>query len=219
MKAMKLATAGERLSVLCLGAHSDDIEIGAGATLLSLIERGVLLDVHWCVLSGAGEREKEARASAADFLLGAARASTEMMAFRDGFFPEQGETIKSWFEVLKTRVNPDVILTHRRDDAHQDHREVCRLTWNTFRDHCILEYEVPKWDGDLGQPNIYVPVAAETIKRKVALLTRHFGTQRSKHWFDSETFMGLARLRGMECRAPENYAEALFARKLTMSWS
>ena len=115
------------------------------------------------------------------------------------------------------RVNPDVILTHRRDDAHQDHREVCRLTWNTFRDHCILEYEVPKWDGDLGQPNVYVPIGADTIKRKIDLLTMHFGSQRSKHWFDTETFRGLARLRGMECRAPEHYAEALFARKLTLA--
>ena len=110
-----------------------------------------------------------------------------------------------------------MILTHRRDDAHQDHREVCRLTWNTFRDHCILEYEVPKWDGDLGQPNVYVPIGADTIKRKIDLLTMHFGSQRSKHWFDTETFRGLARLRGMECRAPENYAEALFARKLTLA--
>ena len=125
-----------------------------------MIARGVRLDVHWCVLSGAGERESEARASAADFLSEAASAQIEVMAFRDGFFPEQGEAIKSWFETLKTRANPDLILTHRRDDAHQDHRQVCRLTWNTFRDHCILEYEIPKWDGDMGQPNLYVPVSA-----------------------------------------------------------
>src|SRR5215475_9154478 len=216
MKAMKLARAGERLSVLCLGAHSDDIEIGAGATLLSLIEGGVLLDVHWCVLSGAGEREKEARASAADFLLGAVRASVEVMSFRDGFFPEQGEAIKSWFEELKTRVNPDLILTHRRDDAHQDHQTVCRLTWNTFRDHQILEYEIPKWDGDIGQPNVYVPVSAAALSRKIELLMAHFGSQRSKQWFDEETFRGLARIRGMECRAPERYAEAFFARKVTL---
>ena len=125
MKALQFATAGERLSVLCLGAHSDDIEIGVGATLLSLIERGVSLDVHWCVLSGAGEREREARGSAADFLKGAAKTQVEIMSFRDGFFPEHGEAIKSWFEALKSRVNPDVIFTHYRDDAHQDHRQVC----------------------------------------------------------------------------------------------
>jgi LmbE family N-acetylglucosaminyl deacetylase len=216
MKALQLATAGSRLSILCLGAHSDDIEVGVGATLLSLIARGVLLDVHWCVLSGNDEREREARASANDFLKEAGTAQVEVMSFRDGFFPEQGEAIKSWFEALKTRVNPDIILTHYKDDAHQDHREVCRLTWNTFRDHCILEYEIPKWDGDMGRPNVYVPVSASLLHNKINLLTTHFGTQRSKHWFDSETFLGLARLRGMECRAPERYAEAFFARKLTL---
>jgi LmbE family N-acetylglucosaminyl deacetylase len=216
MRPLQLATAGDRLSVLCLGAHSDDIEIGVGATLLSLFARGVRLDVHWCVLSGADDRESEARASAADFLSGAARAKIAVMAFRDGFFPEQGEVIKSWFETLKASANPDLILTHYREDAHQDHRQVCRLTWNTFRNHCILEYEIPKWDGDMGQPNLYMPVSAETLERKIDLLNSHFGSQRSKGWFDSETFRGLARLRGMECRAPQRYAEAFFARKLTL---
>jgi LmbE family N-acetylglucosaminyl deacetylase len=217
MKALQLATAGDRLSVLCLGAHADDIEIGVGATLLSMIARGVHLEVHWCVLSGVGAREREAQDSAADFLSQAASAKIEIMAFRDGFFPEQGEDIKSWFETLKARANPDLILTHYRDDAHQDHRQVCRLTWNTFRDHCILEYEIPKWDGDMGQPNLYVPVSAGALRRKIDLLISHFGSQRSKQWFDSETFLGLARLRGMECRAPENYAEAFFARKLAVA--
>jgi LmbE family N-acetylglucosaminyl deacetylase len=216
MRALHLAGAGDRLSVLCLGAHSDDIEIGAGATLLTLMARGVRLDVHWCVLSGGGERRREAEGSAADFLSGAANARLELKTFRDGFFPEQGEAIKSWFETLKLDAEPDLILTHRKDDAHQDHRQVSRLTWNTFRDHCILEYEVPKWDGDVGQPNVYVPMAAETLQRKIDLLIKHFGTQRSKHWFDGETFRGLARLRGMECRAPERYAEAFFARKLVL---
>jgi len=216
MKALRLAAPGDRLTILCLGAHSDDIEIGVGATLLTMIGQGVNLNVHWCVLSGSEGRESEARASAADFLSGASHVYIDMMDFRDGFFPERSESIKSWFETLKTRVSPDVIFTHQRDDAHQDHREVCRLTWNTFRDHCIFEYEVPKWDGDLGQPNIYVPIAANTVNRKIDLLMMHFGSQRSKHWFDTEIFRGLARLRGMECRAPENYAEALFARKLTL---
>jgi LmbE family N-acetylglucosaminyl deacetylase len=215
MKALQFAAPGDRLSVLCLGAHSDDIEIGAGATLLSLLERGIRLDVHWCVLSGEGEREREARASAAAFLSHATSAKVEVMSFQDGYFPEQGERIKSWFEMLKGRVDPDIILTHRRDDAHQDHRQVTRLAWNTFRDHCILEYEVPKWDGDLGQPNFYMPVSAGALQRKVDLLIAHFGSQRSKQWFDAETFLGLARLRGMECRAPERYAEAFVARKLT----
>jgi len=217
MKALHLAGAGERLSILCLGAHSDDIEIGVGATLLAMIERGVRLEVHWCVLSGAGEREREARASAADFLAEAADAKVEVMAFKDAFFPQHGEAIKSWFEELKLRVDPDLILTHHRDDAHQDHREVCRLTWNTFRDHRILEYEVPKWDGDIGQPNIYVPIPAPVMSRKINLLMDHFGSQRSKQWFDADVFRGLARLRGVECCAPDKYAEAFFARKLILT--
>src|SRR5579862_1351093 len=216
MKALQLARPGERLSVLCLGAHSDDIEIGAGATLLSLLERGVDLDVHWCVLSGGGVREVEARKSAADFVMKTASARIEVMSFRDGFFPEQREAIKQWFESLKTRVEPDLILTHRHDDAHQDHRQVSSLTWNTFRDQQILEYEIPKWDGDMGRPNVYVPVSAAALDHKINLLIAHFGSQRSKQWFDEETFRGLARLRGMECRAPERYAEAFFGRKLLL---
>jgi LmbE family N-acetylglucosaminyl deacetylase len=216
MKSLRFAAAGDHLSVLCLGAHSDDIEIGVGASLLTMIERGIQLEVQWCVLSGKGDREKEARASAADFLSRVTQANVEVLTFKDGFFPEQGEAIKSWFESLKTRIKPDLILTHRRDDAHQDHRHVCRLTWNTFRDHVILEYEIPKWDGDMSQPNLYVPVSAATLERKIELLKAHFGSQRSKQWFDAETFRGLARLRGMECRAPERYAEAFFARKLNL---
>jgi LmbE family N-acetylglucosaminyl deacetylase len=216
MRAFRFPATGERLSVLCLGAHSDDIEIGAGATFLTWIDEGLELDVLWCVLSGASIREEEARESACDFLSGAVRIQVEVMPFKDGFFPAQGEQIKTWFELLKARAEPDLILTHRRDDAHQDHREVCRHTWSTFRDHLILEYEIPKWDGDLGRPNLYVPVAAAIIERKTELLIRHFGTQRSKHWFDEETFKGLARIRGMECRARERYAEAFFAHKMIL---
>ena len=161
-------------------------------------------------------REGSRGHSASDFLKGATKSQVEINSFQDGFFPEHGEAIKLWFEALKSRVSPDVIFTHYRDDAHQDHRQVCRLTWNTFRDHCIVEYEVPKWDGDMGQPNVYVPVSAAALRRKIELLNAHFGSQRSKQWFDAETFLGLARLRGMECRAPERYAEAFFARKLTL---
>jgi LmbE family N-acetylglucosaminyl deacetylase len=216
VKAFRIAGPGERLSVLCLGAHSDDIEIGAGGTLLGWLDQGVRLDVHWCVLSGINERGEEAKASATDFLAAAANRTIEIMNFRDGFFPEQGEQIKVWFEQLKSRVNPDVVLTHRRDDGHQDHRQVNRLVWNTFRDHLVLEYEIPKWDGDMGRPNLYVPVSAAVMRRKVELLMSHFGSQRSKQWFDAETFLGLARLRGMECRARERYAEAFVARKLSL---
>jgi LmbE family N-acetylglucosaminyl deacetylase len=217
MKGLQLAEPGQRLSVLCLGAHSDDIEIGAGATLLQWQASGVRLDVLWCVLSATGPREAEARESAAEFLAGAERTRIETHKFRDGFFPAELSDIKGWFEQLKGRIEPDVILTHHGNDAHQDHRETSRLTWNTFRDHLILEYEIPKWDGDLGRPNLYVPVSTAAMARKVELLDRHFGTQRSKHWFDEETFRGLARLRGMECRAPERYAEAFHARKLAIT--
>jgi LmbE family N-acetylglucosaminyl deacetylase len=217
MKGLPLWEPGKPLSVLCLGAHSDDIEIGAGATLLQWQAAGARLDVLWCVLAANGPRESEARASAEDFLQDAERARIEAHHFRDGFFPAQASDIKAWFETLKGRCDPDVILTHRGDDAHQDHRQVSGLTWNTFRDHLILEYEIPKWDGDLGRPNFYVSVGAAAMARKVELLLRHFATQRSKHWFDEETFRGLARLRGMECRAPDRYAEAFYARKVLLS--
>lgn len=217
MKSLRLGSIGDRLTILCLGAHSDDIEIGVGGSVLAWIAEGRQIDILWCVLSGVGHREQEARTSALDFLQGAANSRVDVMQFKDGFFPTQGDEIKKWFEGLKEQINPDLILTHRRDDAHQDHREVSRHTWNTFRDHLILEYEIPKWDGDLGQPNLYVPLSSRILERKASLLVTHFGSQRSKHWFDEETFRGLARLRGMECRAPDRYAEGLFARKLLLA--
>lgn len=216
MKPLQLAQPGERLAVLCLGAHSDDIEIGCGATLLSWMERGVKLDVHWCVLSAAGQRGEEARASAQDFLRDAARSSIELGSFRDAFFPHQGAQLKEWFEGLKSRTTPDVVMCHWRDDAHQDHREISMLVWNSFRNHIVLEYEIPKWDGDLGRPNLFVPCSRRAMDRKVELLMRHFGTQRSKDWFTPETFVALARLRGNECRAPEGVAEAFHVRKLAL---
>jgi len=213
MRSFGFPRAGESLSVLCLGAHSDDIEIGVGGTLLEWIAAGVQLTVRWCVLSAGGQRAAEAVSSAAAFLDGAVSMNVEMGEFRDGFFPYQGGDIKLWMERLKLGFNPDVIFTHRNGDAHQDHREVSNLTWNTFRDHLILEYEIPKWDGDLAQPNIYSALSARTFDRKLAILLSRFDTQRSKDWFDDEVFRSLARLRGMECRAPERYAEGLFLRK------
>jgi LmbE family N-acetylglucosaminyl deacetylase len=217
MKSLHLGGKGDPQNILCLGAHADDIEIGAGGTLLAWIAQNRQLDVTWCVLSGIGPRQEEAQKSARDFLQGAARSRVEVMQFKDGFFPSHCDEIKSWFEGLKKEISPDLILTHRCDDAHQDHREVSRLTWNTFRDHLILEYEIPKWDGDFGQPNLFVPLSRQILARKTSLLMTHFATQRSKHWFDEETFRGLARLRGMECRAPERYAEGLYARKLILA--
>jgi LmbE family N-acetylglucosaminyl deacetylase len=212
MKSLDLAQPGQPLSVLCLGAHADDIEIGVGGTLLAWIASGVQLEAYWCVLSADGARAAEAKASAAAFLADAA-GRLELGQFDDNRFPYQGHAIKTWLEGLRARVAPDVIFTHRRNDSHQDHREICQLTWNLFRDHLILEYEIPKWDGDLDQANAYMPLSAAVLERKITLLLEHFGTQRSRDWFDAETFRGLARLRGMECRAPERYAEAFTLRK------
>ena len=217
MKALPLVSADAELSVLCIGAHSDDIEIGAAGTILGWIARGAKLNIHWCVLSAAGSRRDEAVAGAAAILDGAASKTVDIADFRDGYFPYQGTEIKNYFENLKANVDPDIVFTHFRDDAHQDHREVSRLTWNSFRDHIILEYEIPKWDGDLGQPNCYSPMTADVFQRKVAALEACFGTQRSKDWFDNQTFTALARLRGMECRAPDRLAEAFHARKVLIA--
>jgi LmbE family N-acetylglucosaminyl deacetylase len=203
----------DEVSVLCLGAHSDDIEIGAGGTILGWIAAGARLRVHWAVLSASGRRATEAEASAEAFLTGAVSRQFECGRFRDGFFPYNGAAIKGWFEDLKRRTQPDLIFTHRRDDAHQDHREVSQLTWNSFRDHLILEYEIPKWDGDLPNPNFYTALSRPILERKIELLLAGFGSQRPRDWFDPEVFRGLARLRGMECRAPDSYAEAFVVRK------
>ncbi len=219
MYSLGLVKPGQPLKVMCLGAHSDDIEIGCGGTLLTWISAGCKLDVSWCVMSAADRRRaEEARTSAQAFLTGAAATSISLGSFRDGYFPYQGIELKEYFEHLKsTLAEPDVIFTHRRGDAHQDHREVCKLTWNTFRNHTILEYEIPKWDGDFGQPNVYQPLTAATVESKIRYLEAYFGTQRSKDWFDAETFRGLARIRGMEVRAAERYAEAFFMPKALIS--
>lgn len=214
MLQLSLGVPERPLDILCLGAHSDDIEIGAGGLLLSLIAARRVARVTWCVLSAAGPRQDEAKRSAASLLAGVGETSMKLERFRDGFFPAERVAIKEWFESVKAHTSPDLVLTHHGDDAHQDHRLVAELTTNTFRDHLVLAYEIPKWDGDLGRPNAYHALSAAVLERKIALLMEHFATQRSKDWFDPETFRGLARLRGMECRAPERYAEAFHARKL-----
>ena len=202
-----------RLRVLCLGSHSDDLEIGCGGTLLKLIAAYSDVRVSWVVFSGSEQRADEARASAARFLEGAAEQHVEMKGFRDGFFPYVGYEVKQSFEELKQRCSPDVIFTHFRDDRHQDHRLISDLTWNTFRNHLILEYEIPKYDGDLGSPNVFVHLDEPTCRRKVRGIVEAFQTQRNRHWFTEDTFMSLLRLRGIESAAPEGYAEGFFCRK------
>jgi LmbE family N-acetylglucosaminyl deacetylase len=196
--------------LLCLGAHSDDIEIGAGATVLRILRENPSVEVTWVVFSGNEQRHQEARNSAELFLKPAATKSLNLHGFKDAWFPSQMTEIKQAFEPLKG-IDPDLILTHTRDDRHQDHRVINELTWNAFRSHQIWEYEIPKWDGDLGTPNLYVPVDPGDVDTKIAALMSAFGTQRSKHWFDEETFRGLMRIRGLESNT--RYAEGFYARK------
>jgi LmbE family N-acetylglucosaminyl deacetylase len=211
------APLADPLRVLAIGAHSDDIEIGCGGTLLWLAERHPDAEMLWVVLSAGGERAEEARRSAADFAAGFASLEVLIGGFRDGFLPYTGEAVKSFFEELKGRPSPDLILTHQRFDLHQDHRLACELTWNTFRDHLIVEYEVPKYDGDVGAPNLFVHLDAGIVERKIELLLAHFGSQRDRRWFTDDLFRSILRLRGMESNAPSGQAEAFYCRK--MVWS
>lgn len=204
------------LTILCLGAHADDIEIGAGGTLLRLLTERPDSTVHWVVFASTPEREAEARASATELLAGCRKAVVEVHAFRESFFPYIGAAIKERFESLKEAIGPDLVLTHHLDDRHQDHRTIAELTWNTFRDHLIAEYEIPKYEGDLGQPNLFVPLTAAVARRKVDLLMRSFPSQATRHWFRAETFESLMRLRGNECNAAEGFAEAFHVRKLCL---
>ncbi len=208
--------ADKPIHLLCLGAHSDDIEIGCGGTLLKLLETSAQVSVTWVVLSAAGPRLEEASASADLFLEGAARKEVITQAFRDGHFPFQGSQIKDFFETLKRVDTPDLIFTHARDDRHQDHRVVSDLTWNTFRNHLILEYEIAKYDGDLGNPNAFVRLPETIAQRKLELLMRCFASQRHKQWFDADTFSSLMRLRGVEANAPSRFAEGFYARKFVL---
>ena len=204
------------LTVLCLGAHSDDIEIGCGGTLLRLLSEADNVDVHWVVFSSGAERDREARESACLFLQGARRSEVIVENFRNGYFPFVGADIKDFFEQRLKPIAPDVIFTHYRTDRHQDHRVISDLTWNTFRNHLILEYEIPKFDGDLGTPNFFVGVDEAACDEKVRHLMTVFGTQRDKHWFTEDTFRGLMRLRGIESCSPCRYAEAFYARKIAL---
>jgi LmbE family N-acetylglucosaminyl deacetylase len=204
------------LRVLAIGAHADDIEIGCGGTLLRLVGERRDLAVDWVVLSGDGDRSTEAADSATAFLDGALERRISVERFRDGFLPYDGAAVKERFERLKTEVTPDLVLTHHLEDRHQDHRLVAELTWNTFRDHLILEYEIPKYEGDLGHPNLFVPLATEVCERKVELLRKGFPSQAGRDWFTDDTFWAVLRLRGLESRSPTRYAEAFHARKLVL---
>jgi len=202
--------------ILCLGAHCDDIEIGCGGTILRLIADSDRIEFYWLVLCSNPERARESRQSANAFLKRARKKTVVVKSFRDGFLPYTGAPVKECFEELKKSFSPDLIFTHFRQDLHQDHRLVCELTWNTFRNHLILEYEIPKYDADLHQPNFFVPLPDTIRRKKVRRLMRYFGTQRNKHWFSEDLFNGLMRLRGVEAASPTRYAEAFHCRKLIL---
>jgi len=201
-------------NLLCLGAHSDDIEIGCGGTVLRIAAEVPGLTVRWIVFSGTKERVSEAYNSAAAVLENVAEKQIEVLEFRDGYFPTQRADIKDYFEAVKRDFDPALILTHRQDDAHQDHRLLAELTFNTFRNHLVFEYEIPKYDGDLGNPNFFVPLTRNQLQQKIDNISHHFASQRDRSWFVEETFEALARLRGIGCNAPEGVAEAFYARKI-----
>jgi LmbE family N-acetylglucosaminyl deacetylase len=205
--------SGPLRRLLVIGAHSDDIEIGCGGTVLRLVREYPDLEVTWAVFSGLGERAAEARSSSEAMLSTAARRDIVIHSFRDGFLPYSGADVKDTFEELKARVEPDLILTHYGQDAHQDHRLVSELTWNTFRDHLILEFEIPKYDGDLGRPNLFVRLDDEVARAKVEHLLEHFPSQHGRRWFTEELFRSLMRIRGMECNSASGYAEGFYSRK------
>jgi LmbE family N-acetylglucosaminyl deacetylase len=217
MIALKLdGGTNNALQILALGCHSDDIEIGCGGAILRLGVEHPDCVFHWVVFSAIGARAAEARHAAAQFVDPLRLKGPVLKTFPDGFMPFVGADIKPVFEELKRAVSPDLIFTHNRRDAHQDHRLISELTWNTFRNHLILEYEIPKYDGDMGQPSVFLPISLEMCEKKVRLIMDTFRSQCDKRWFQRETFLSLMRLRGMECNSPSGYAEAFYGRKLVL---
>lgn len=202
------------LKILCLGAHSDDIEIGCGGTILRFLSEYNDVEVHWVVFGSNRQRGGEAAASAKKFLANAENKKVVVKHFKESFFPYRGEEIKTFFEKLKTRVTPDIVFTHYRHDLHQDHRLVSELTWNTFRDHFVLEYEIIKYDGDIGVPNFFVHLNEEICKEKIRLIMDSFKSQRNRDWFTPDAFLSILRIRGIESKTPQKYAEAFYCRKL-----
>jgi LmbE family N-acetylglucosaminyl deacetylase len=217
LKAQLPQAAGSGFRILCLGSHCDDIEIGCGGSILRLLSEHTDVAVLWVVLSSTPMRSDEARGSAELFLAQAGSKEIVIKEFKDGFLPYQGAEVKNFFEELKHQFSPDLIFTHYQHDLHQDHRLVCELTWNTWRDHLILEYEIPKYDGDFGSPNCFVELDESFCWDKVRYLVDSFATQRDKHWFSEETFRAVLRLRGMECHSASGYAEAFYSRKSQLS--
>jgi LmbE family N-acetylglucosaminyl deacetylase len=214
MLKLEIVTPPDRgLRILCLGAHSDDIEIGCGGTVLRLLSEHPSAEVYWVVLGSSGERDDEAIESSERFLADARQKRVVVEHFRNSFFPYVGEEIKGFLEKLKVSFTPDVIFTHYRHDLHQDHRVVSELTWNTYRDHLILEYEILKYDGDLGTPNLFVHLDDAICQKKIAVIMECFRSQRDKDWFTADAFLSLMRIRGVESKAPKKYAEAFYCRK------
>lgn len=216
MLSLALGSSKTPLRILCLGAHSDDLEIGSGGTLLRLLAENPNCHVRWIVFSATAARKREALRSAGLFLRQARQRKIVVRDYRDGFFPHLTHRIKEEFEELKG-FSPNLIFTHYRNDLHQDHRVVCELTWNTFRNHLILEYEIPKYDGDLGAPNCFVPLDKVICARKIRYLMACFKSQSVKHWFTPDLFQGLMRLRGLEANSPGKFAEAFYSRKLLLN--
>jgi LmbE family N-acetylglucosaminyl deacetylase len=216
MECLLQRAAGSPLNLLCLGAHSDDLEIGCGGSVLKLTRTNPDIHVTWVVFSATEERRREATDSADAFLERAAKKDIVVADFRDGFFPYTGGEIKDYFEALKTRTSPDLILTHYRHDLHQDHRTISELTWNTYRHHFILEYELPKYDGDLGSPNVFIELDESLARLKSDNIAKYFRTQHQRQWFSNDLFLAILRLRGMESASPTGYAEAFYARKLIL---
>jgi LmbE family N-acetylglucosaminyl deacetylase len=205
----------EVFKVLCIGSHSDDIEIGCGGTILRLARQYPNCEFHWIVFSAIGVRQTEAQ-RAAELFAGTRLRAPILKSFQDGFMPYKGAEVKAVFETELKQLSPDLVFTHNGQDAHQDHRLVAELTWNTFRDHLILEYEIPKYDGDLGRPALFVPLETDVFQTKVRYVMEAFNSQHVKRWFTPETFLGLMRLRGMECNSPSGHAEAFYCRKLVL---
>lgn len=207
---------GKINTILCLGAHPDDIEIGCGGTIMKLLVEQNAVTVHWVILSTKKNQASEALQSTDIFLRDAKEKDIVQKKFQDTFFPHNGTEIKEYFNELGRKISPDIVFTHRLEDRHQDHRLVSELTWNTFRDHLILEYEIPKYEGDLGQPNVFVRLDRETGTRKIQTILSAYSSQREKQWFTSDTFWAILRLRGLESNSPSGYAEGLYFRKMVL---